>query len=55
MVPSGTVAPKEDDPAIDRYDVYKKFFDRQYMHYTNQPYDTYRLSKKDIAALESEK
>ena len=51
MVPSGTVAPAEDADAFERYRVYQHFFDRQYMHYTAQPYDVYELSKKDVKAL----
>ena len=54
MVPSGTVAPSPDAEALERYDVYKHFFDRQYIHYTAQPYDEYKLSKKDIASLKAE-
>ena len=51
MVPSGTVAPAEDAEAFERYQAYQHFFDRQYMHYTAQPYDVYELSKKDVKAL----
>ena len=52
MVPTGSVAPDEDADPLERLDVYKTFFDRQYMHYTAQPYDEYNLTKKNIEALE---
>ncbi|MBQ8523765.1 MAG: hypothetical protein IJ457_03995 [Clostridia bacterium] len=54
MVPSGTVAPPADAEPLERYKVYRHFFDRQYMHYTGQPYDEYKLSGKDVDKLTEE-
>ena len=52
MAPAGSVAPSEDADALERLEVYRTFFDRQYMHYTAQPYEEYSLTKKNIEALE---
>lgn len=54
MAPTGTNPPPADADSLERYDTYKHFMDRQYMHYTAQPYDTHKLSKKELSALKSE-
>lgn len=52
MGPAGSVAPDEDAEPLERLEVYRTFFDRQYMHYTAQPYEEYSLTKKNIESLE---
>ncbi len=49
MVPTGTPLPTEENATS----IYSAFYDRQNMHYTAQPFDTYKLSRKNIKALES--
>ncbi len=51
MAPSGTELPSKDADAFERYDVYRHFMDRQYMHYTAQPYDTHRLTRGERREL----
>lgn len=51
MAPTGTELPDENADSLERYDVYKHFMDRQYMHYTAQPYDTHSLTRREISEL----
>lgn len=51
MAPTGTNPPSADADSLERYNTYKHFLDRQYMHYTAQPYDTHRLTRKELSAL----
>lgn len=51
MAPSGTELPPKDADALERYNVYRHFMDRQHMHYTAQPYDTHKLTRGERREL----
>ena len=51
MAPKGAVVPTEEDDALTRKEAYDSYFDMQNVHYFEQPFEEYKLSKSDKKAL----
>lgn len=55
MLPAGTSYPTPADDPTARQDVYESIFDLQPIHYSKQPFDSYKLSRGDLKSLKTEK
>ena len=51
MAPKGAVVPTADDDALTRKEAYDTYFDMQNVHFSEQPFEEYKLSKGDKKAL----
>ncbi len=51
MIPTGMTLPSPDADVLTRNEAYANIFDSQEIHYATQPVDSYKLTKKNIAAL----
>lgn len=55
MMKAGTEYPSPEDDPRTRQDAYETIFDAQVIHYCDQPFDSYKLSRGDIKSLKTEK
>ena len=47
LAPKGAVVPSAEDDALIRKEAYDTYFDMQNVHYKDQPFEEYKLSKSD--------